>query len=198
MTNGHKNVQPTREELNQRIADLEARLEDAQETLRAIRGGEVDALVVYTDDTEHIFTLEGADYTYRVMIETITEGVANLQPDGIILYCNRRLAEMLNVSLQSLPGLPLTRFLDKQDRLLFENLISKAAVGSSSAELSLTPTRGPRLPVMLSMNRVEYRGSWSICVVVTDLTAQKRNDAIVAAERLARSILDQAAEAIVV
>lgn len=36
------------------------------------------------------------------------------------------------------------------------------------------------------------------CAVVTDLTGQKRNEAMVASERLARSILDQAAEAIVV
>ena len=37
-----------------------------------------------------------------------------------------------------------------------------------------------------------------VCLIVTDLTAQKRNQEIVAAERLARSIFDQAAGAILV
>ena len=40
-------------------AELRARLEEAEETLRAIRSGEVDALVVETADGPQIFTLQG-------------------------------------------------------------------------------------------------------------------------------------------
>jgi PAS domain S-box-containing protein len=198
MPDNHESASPSREELLQKISDLEAQLEDAQETLRAIRSGEVDALVVYSDETERIFTLEGADYTYRVMIESISEGVANLQPDGVVLYCNRRLAEMIDTPLHALPGVSMTRFLDRRDHSLFENLISNGSEKFNRAELTLRGSNGSQIPALFSVSRVEYHDTWTICLVVTDLTAQKRSEEIVAAERLARSILDQAAEAIVV
>ena len=55
------------------------------------------------------------------------------------------------------------------------------------------------MPVYLSISSLQVKGSpnaW--CLVVTDLTEQKKNEEIVAAERLARSIIEQAAEGIVV
>jgi hypothetical protein len=64
-------------------------LAEAKETLRAIRAGEVDALVVSTGQGERIFTLKGADQTYRVLIEEMNEGAVTLNPEGVVLYCNR-------------------------------------------------------------------------------------------------------------
>ena len=74
---------------------LRARLAVAEETLRAIRSGEVDALVVSTSEGDRVFTLRGADEPYRVMVEQMSEGAASLSPDRVVLYANRRLAEML-------------------------------------------------------------------------------------------------------
>jgi hypothetical protein len=50
------------------------RLEEAEETLRAIRQGEVDALVVQGAQGEQVYTLKGADYAYRVILEEMGEG----------------------------------------------------------------------------------------------------------------------------
>jgi len=49
------------EQLRVENAELRARLEEAEETLRAIRSGEVEALVVETADGPQIFTLQGLD-----------------------------------------------------------------------------------------------------------------------------------------
>src|SRR5215471_9775271 len=81
-----------------------SRLQELEETLRALRHGEVDALVVSTPGGDRVFTLQGADHPYRVMVETINEGAATLSPDGQILYANLRLAEMLAVPLENLIG----------------------------------------------------------------------------------------------
>jgi PAS domain-containing protein len=74
---------------------LRERLAVAEETLRAIRAGEVDALVVQTEAGERLFTLEGADAFYRVLVEEMPLGVAGLHASGTILYANARLAQML-------------------------------------------------------------------------------------------------------
>ncbi|MGZ4995058.1 MAG: hypothetical protein ACXV79_12950, partial [Methylobacter sp.] len=42
-------------------AKLRARLDEAEETLRAIRNGEIDALVVETPAGSQVFTLQGQD-----------------------------------------------------------------------------------------------------------------------------------------
>ncbi len=41
--------------------DLRLRLEEALDTLRAIRSGEVDALVVSTPQGDQVYTLKGAE-----------------------------------------------------------------------------------------------------------------------------------------
>ena len=82
------------------VDELRARLAEAEETLRAIRSGEVDALVVSTSEGDRVFTLRGADEPYRIMLEQMSEGAASLSGDRVLLYANRRLAELLAVPPQ--------------------------------------------------------------------------------------------------
>lgn len=84
---------------------LRARLAEAEETLDAIRNGKVDALVVAGVNGEQIFTLQGADYPYRVLIEGMGEGALILTAGGgVVFYANQRLAEMLKTPLEQLLG----------------------------------------------------------------------------------------------
>ncbi len=57
-----------------------AQMMEAEETLRAIHEGEVDALVVSTKEGDRVFTLTGADRLYRLMVETMNEGAVTLAP----------------------------------------------------------------------------------------------------------------------
>ncbi|HYH47436.1 MAG TPA: PAS domain-containing protein [Thermoanaerobaculia bacterium] len=95
---------PERDTLLREMAALRAHLEEAEETLRAIREGEVDALVVSERRGEQVYTLESADRPYRIMIEEMGQGAVTLTADGTILYCNRRFAAMLQAPLESLLG----------------------------------------------------------------------------------------------
>jgi hypothetical protein len=60
------------------LEDLRQRLQEAEETLGAIRSGEVDALVVSGPSGEKVFTLEGAEHPYRVLVESMNEGAVSL------------------------------------------------------------------------------------------------------------------------
>ena len=71
---------------------LRARLEEAEATLRAIRAGEVDAIVVGGPEGDRVFTLTGADHDYRVLMDEMSEGIATLGEAGVISYCNQRFA----------------------------------------------------------------------------------------------------------
>ena len=69
------------------LQELHRRLEEAEETLRAIRGGEVDALVVDSAEGERIYTLQGADHAYRALIEAMQQGAVSLRWDPLESTC---------------------------------------------------------------------------------------------------------------
>src|ERR1700693_2875039 len=80
------------------VTDLHARIAELEETLRAIRMGEVDAVLVSGPHGDQVFTLQGAEHPYRLMVETIDEGAASLSDDGTILYANGSFAEIFDIS----------------------------------------------------------------------------------------------------
>ena len=96
--------------------ELVARLSAAEEALRAIRSGEVDAIVVNGQGGEKVFTLQGADHTYRVFVERMNEGAAVLSSDHTVLHCNRRFAQLLGARLPSVIGSAMEGMVWPDDR----------------------------------------------------------------------------------
>src|SRR5512147_1618577 len=110
----------TKEQLLAENEDLRRRLDEAEETLRAIQEGEVDALVLSKPQGEVVYTLEGAERPYRVFVEAMNEGAATLDTEGTILYCNNRFAEMLKIPSHKVIGSSIYRFIPPTDRSGFE------------------------------------------------------------------------------
>ncbi|HWQ18262.1 MAG TPA: PAS domain S-box protein, partial [Methanotrichaceae archaeon] len=182
--------------LQDRVNSLSTRLAEAEELRRAISEGDLDALVIPGPEGEMIFTLDSADHAYRVLVETMNEGTATLASDGTILYCNRRFADLLRMPIQAVTGASIYRFIEPENLITFKALLKQEI---SSTEINLLAEGGTSLPVYLSISSLQAEGSpgaW--CLVVTDLTEQKKNEEILESERLARSIIEQAAEAIIV
>jgi PAS domain S-box-containing protein len=180
------------------LEDLRRRLEEAEATLNAIRKGEVDALVVSGQQGEQVYTLRGADYSYRVLLQQMNEGAATLLRDGTILYCNNRLAEMLKLPLENVMGSSIYSFIVPMDQHVFEDLLLRGSQDRLKAEITLEAGNGQFVAVYCSLSPVQIDDMQCLCLVATDLTEQKRNEEVVAAEKLARSILEQAADVIVV
>ncbi|MDX1524593.1 MAG: PAS domain-containing protein [Anaerolineae bacterium] len=178
---------------------LRDRLAEANDTLTAIRSGQIDGLVVETPDGPQLFTLIGVDYTYRVLVEQMNEGALTITPAGHILYCNQHFADLVERPLQRVIASSIYDFLAAENILAFEALLTQAHQGQPGrTEVNLAIAVQGHRPAYMSLTPLKLEGEPILCVVVTDLTEQKRNEAIVAAERLARSILDQTSEAIVV
>ncbi len=189
-----------REDLLAEINDLRQRLEEAEETLRAIRQGEVDALVVSGPDGDQVYTLKGADHPYRILVETINEGTATLlASDGTIVYANRLLAELLRMPLEKLLGSNFGDYIPPPERELFEALMSQGRLGASKGEVRLRATDGALVPAYLSLSSMRLEAvPDAVCLAVTDLREQKRQEAILAEGRLFKAILEQAEHAILV
>ena len=185
------------EQLLERIRDLEERLDESEQTLRALRSGEVDAIVMAGPEGDSIYTLKGADEAYRQIVEEMTEGAITLAPDGLILFSNERFAALLGKPLDQVIGSQIDDLITTDDDDVMTALRSPTLVGGK-AEVRLQSQGAAPVTAYFSWKRVQQDGLDCVSVVVTDLSEQKRNAQIVADERLARSILEQAAEAMIV
>src|SRR5580704_5775125 len=141
--------QESHDELLQRIRELETRLEESEETLRALRGGEVDAIVMAGPEGDSIYTLKGADEAYRRIVERMTEGALTLSPEGLILFSNERFATLVGLPLDQVMGSFLDDFVVAEDLDVLAALRSPA-LRIGKAEANLQPKGAARIPVYLS------------------------------------------------
>ena len=177
-----------RKELLREIDELRTRLEETEETLRAIRAGEVDALIVDGKKGEQVYTLQGADHSYRILMETMNEGAATLTGNGTILYGNGRLASLLKKSLHDLIGSLLPQFVAPAASRTFTKLLKQGRKGHSSGEIALQRADGASVPVQISLSPVDMGGTKVISLVATDLTNLKQAEE---ALRHANNVLEE-------
>src|SRR5262245_16064787 len=98
----------------QQIQELQEKLAEAEETLTALRNGEVDAFVGSGPAGECIYTLKGADEAYRQIVEGMSEGAVTLGANGRILFANRRFAILLAVPLEHVIGTSIRDFVSAE------------------------------------------------------------------------------------
>ena len=68
--NTNRRSKATRELARENL-ELRARLAESEETLRAIRCGEVDAFFVHGAEGDRVLALEGAESAYRALVEAM-------------------------------------------------------------------------------------------------------------------------------
>lgn len=164
----------TQDNLEEFMAQLQQRLAEAEDTLRAIRNGEIDALVVQSDKGEQIYTLKAADALYRLFVEEMVQGAVTMTPNGMILYCNRRFSFFLGRPSQQIVGRPFADFVDPTKQAAFEDLLLKSAGEISQGEVDLKDVEGKLICFDLALNPLWVDGALMICVVVTDLTEHNK------------------------
>jgi PAS domain S-box-containing protein len=161
--------------------ELRSRLHAAEDTLRAIRAGEVDALVVARETGEHVVTLAGGELAYRILFDQMNEGAVTLARDGVISYCNRRFADIVRMPLVRVIGEPLRRFVPPDERAAFEALRQGGSRENARGDLRFQAGDGSLVPVAVSFAPLHAEGSAEVIGVVgviRDITERKQEDAV--------------------
>ncbi len=211
-----------------KLTEVRLRLKEAEQTLAAIRNGEVDALVVDGAKEKQVYTLQGADEPYRLMVERMHEGAATILLEGTILYANHHFAQMVQQPLERVIGTNVWEHL-KPERggvgaepfkgdargdatlgLVAES-ISSGGNGSDSEgdsggdsggdsraitrgdlrkEFELRRAGGGTLPVQVSASIIDFQAVRCFCLVVTDLTQQRRHEEARRSEAHLRSVAE--------
>lgn len=168
---------PSSSDPSSEIELLRARLEAAEETLRAIRRGEVDAILIEEPTGPQVYTLKGAAEPYQIMVEQMRDGAATVASDGTILYCNRAFERIFGGT--SLTGTQLPQLIDQESVTVL-----MAAGGCNEQEIKAKGPDGRERHLFASSVPLGLEGSSLHCVVITDLTNQNlrlRSEAIIAA-----------------
>ena len=185
----------TRQQLLDDLQELSERMTESEETLRAILSGEVDGLVVKTAEGDRVFTLSGADHPYRIMIETMNEGAVTIAADGTILFSNQRFADIVSGSLEKVMGSSIYQYFSSTDLSLFKGLLEQGLKENSKLELALKTGSKKSIPVLLSISALRQADiQGAVCMVITDLTQQKRNEAMRVEEQALQKAHDKLEE----
>jgi len=171
---------------------LLARLKTAEETLRAIQSGEVDALMVSSRRGKQVVSLKGGEPAYRLLVEAMSEGAATLSRNGALLYCNRRFAELIRRPPGKIIRTAVQSLVADTERSRFETLLAEAQKATVKGEFNLRCGDGSLVPVYLSLSRFCGYDGQALGMVITDLTEQKRKQAaeIKQAEAMHRLLLE--------
>jgi PAS domain S-box-containing protein len=162
-------------------------LREANETLNAIRTGEVDAVVVTGTKGNQIYSLSGAEQPYRIYVERMQEGAVTVSADALILYCNQKFADMVQLPLERVIGSQLPTHLNPEAWRKIAGIFQgrKDVVKHESV---LRRVGGVEIPVHLTANRLPMQDQNVMCLVVTDFTAQKKHEKV----RLDKEVAEKA------
>jgi len=145
------------------------------------------------DDTQSRNLLDNQE-TFRLIADTMQDGLVVIDPGLRIVYVNDRMHRMLGYSQEEMIGRPVREFLDEENRTRFEGEVARRRQGeNSSYELELTTRSGTRISTIESPRGIfdrdgRFLGSFAI---VTDITQRRKDEEVL---RLTQFLLDRAGD----
>jgi PAS domain S-box-containing protein len=127
-------------------------------------------LVMEGTHGEKVVTLQGTEHPYRVLVESINDGAATLDAEGVVLYANRRFAQILNIPVGQLSGTSLQNNLSPGQREKLRKLIRQAHHRRSVAEFKLEASEGRPKLVRFTLRPLKDSDIHKVGVVATELT----------------------------
>ncbi len=199
---------PTKATLIAEIADLRAQMEEANETLRALRNGEVDALVIEGETGPQVFTLQGLDAkTNRFrgeMLAQVSDAVIAVDGDDRIIY--------LNAAAERLYGFTVSAALGRTQAEVYETRWRHAGDQAAAATaLSVNGEwRGENVHVRHDGRELNVESGITVLreaagqptgrlAVIRDVTERKRHeDAVLVSEIRYRRLFEAAHDGILI
>ena len=172
------------ERLRDELTELRTRLSEAEDSLQAIREGEVDAIIVSGSRGEQIFSLTGADQVYRLIVETMREAALTVSFEGLVLYCNHQFSDLLGLPQERIVGRPFAELVAADERAEAELVLATSRTKTVAQRLVFQRRDGTMIPVHLSATLLQSSDAESICIVATDMRVLESSNELI--QRLRR------------
>ncbi len=164
------------EEAVLKISELQSYLDEYEQLIEAIKGGEVDAFALRTNNQSAIFSLQTVDYAYRILVENFGEGALNLSKEQLILYTNKYFPELLDIPYENIVGSSFLQFIHPKSKAKFNTLFKKGLKDQSKGEINLL-IGNKTIPVYISLTSL-FPGIQAVGMIITDLTEKRKQEEI--------------------
>lgn len=158
------------QQVDDETAELKNRLEETEETLRAIQQYMVDAFVVKRENGIQVVTLNESEIPYRMMVESMNEGAVTLIPDGTIFYCNSRFGEMIGLDGEKLIGTLFYNLIAPEEQGTFKAFFGNAKQSGLRGEFNLQTINKNLVPVQLSIYQLGVDENSGLAIIATDIS----------------------------
>jgi PAS domain S-box-containing protein len=149
---------------------LQDRIREHEDLVRALRGGEIDAVVVVDDQGDRISRLQTDEPLYRTLVEALPQGVSTVLADGTIVYVNRHLAAMIGIPAETLLGQNLANVITDADRARFLTMLQRALTSPQESGFSFRWSIG-EAPALVSAIRLPIAAE-AVGLVIVDVRDQ--------------------------
>ncbi len=143
-------------------------------------GGTISKLAILRDITDRKraeMALRESEEKYRMLVETMNDGLAIADEIGTLTYVNDRFCDMLGRFPQDIIGHPVIEFTDEENQNILKEQMAKRKKGESSPyEIAWRRIDGGKISAIVSPKPIfgrdrEFKGSFA---VITDITQQKQ------------------------
>ena len=179
------------------IEELRRRLAEAEDTLRAIRDGEADAVVMRGGADDQVHPLGMGDEGYRAIMEAMDIGAVALNADLSVVYANAALCELLGCTQQILRERGLFACLEPEAAAIVRPMVERGSQGQLRSQFIQAHADGTRHIVVNTAPMPLAFGTGSV-LTFTDVTARLEAERASEAARIARAVISSANEAVVV
>ena len=121
-------------------------------------------------DARRVFSLTGAERTYRLIVETMNEAALTVGLDKTILFCNQRFCDLVKSPMADTIGRNLDTFVAPAQQPPLRTLLANAQSGPVQRRLTLRAADGSTVSVQIAASLLAADGDTSICLVASDLT----------------------------
>ena len=141
--------------------------------------------------------LEESETRFRTLIETMNDGLVQLDEKGLLIYVNDKMCEMTGFSREQMLGREVLPRLNTESRNILHDQIERRQTGESKPYEMEIRINGPgKLPVLVSPQPIfDFDGRFSgSFAVVTDISDRKRMEEQIRqhAEELERLVEERA------
>lgn len=112
--------------------------------------------------------------SYRVIVDTMTEGAVILADPGDIIYSNDCFASLIGCPRHELIGRLFLKYVMPADRSHFLNLLAYASERPGKAEINLLKADNERIQASLSAAPLDSNGLRGVYIIVSDVSLRRR------------------------
>lgn len=146
-------------------------------SLEKAKASAEEALLKRNQELEKINArLRESEQRYRLLIETMNDGLGMQDSDGLVTYVNDKFCRMTGFSRDEFIGKPLTDFLDKKGLDIYQDQMNRHLIGECKTyEIEFVKKDGRVLPTLISPQIIKndagaFMGSF---IVISDISERK-------------------------